>query len=49
MRTWLGTEGGYEHVIFQTGGWLRFYVSIKMFGLRARLYGRKPFAEFLRA
>ena len=48
MRTWCGNEGGYERVIFQTGGYLRFYLTIKAFGLRLRVFGRKPWAMLLR-
>ncbi len=48
LRTWCGTEGGYERVIFQTGGYLRFYFTVKAFGWRIRLFGRKPWAVIVR-
>lgn len=48
-HTWFGTEGGTERVIFQTGTDLRVYLSIKAFGYRVRLFGRKPFTRFLHA
>jgi hypothetical protein len=43
MKTWCGEEGGYQLVILQTGGYLRFYLSVKSLGVRMRLFGRKPF------
>ena len=48
MKTWCGTEGGTERIIFQTGGWLRFYFTTKAFGRRVRVYGRKPWVKFVR-
>lgn len=48
MRTWIGTEGGTERIIFQTGPALRFYLTVKAFGWRLRLFGRKPFARVVR-
>ena len=48
ITTWCGTEGGTERVIFQTGGELRFYLTVKAFGWRIRTFGRSPFVRLVR-
>lgn len=48
-RSVLGTPGGYERVILQVGGNPGFYLSLKFFGRRIRLYTNKPYFFYGRA
>jgi hypothetical protein len=38
MKVWLGEEGGIERVILVTNGFPRFYLTVKAFGWRMRLW-----------